>query len=60
VDGTVDAVDLDLHPTADLAAAVGGEKPPIEIARNRFGLHRAINDRALHHEGQGVGVARAP
>ena len=31
--------------TADLAAAVEGSKPPIEIARNRFGLHRAINDR---------------
>src|SRR3954462_9414537 len=31
--------------TADLAAAVEGEKPPIEIARNRFGLHRAVNDR---------------
>src|ERR1700742_397122 len=31
--------------TADLAAAVEGSKPPIEIARNRFGLHRAVNDR---------------
>jgi hypothetical protein len=31
--------------TADLAAAVDGSKPPIEIARNRFGLHRAVNDR---------------
>ena len=31
--------------TADLAAAVAGEHPPIEIARNRFGLHRAFNDR---------------
>jgi hypothetical protein len=31
--------------TADLEAAVAGERPPIEIARNRFGLHRAINDR---------------
>jgi hypothetical protein len=29
---------------ADLAAAVEGESPPIEIARNRFGLHRALND----------------
>jgi hypothetical protein len=28
----------------DLAAAVEGERPPIEIARNRFGLHRAVND----------------
>ena len=31
--------------TADLEAAASGEKPPIEIARNRFGMHRAINDR---------------
>ena len=31
--------------TSDLAAAVEGSKPPIEIARNRFGLHRAVNDR---------------
>jgi hypothetical protein len=31
--------------TDDLAAAVEGERPPIEIARNRFGLHRALNDR---------------
>jgi hypothetical protein len=30
---------------ADLAAAVDGERPPIEIARNRFALHRALNDR---------------
>jgi hypothetical protein len=30
---------------ADLGAAVEGGTPPIEIARNRFGLHRAINDR---------------
>ena len=29
----------------DLAAAVAGGSPPIEIARNRFSLHRAINDR---------------
>ena len=29
---------------ADLAAAADGESPPIEIARNRFGLHRALND----------------
>jgi hypothetical protein len=31
--------------TADLEAAVEGSAPPIEIARNRFGLHRAVNDR---------------
>ena len=31
--------------TSDFAAAVEGSKPPIEIARNRFGLHRAVNDR---------------
>jgi hypothetical protein len=29
---------------ADLAAAANGASPPIEIARNRFGLHRALND----------------
>ena len=29
---------------ADLAAAADGASPPIEIARNRFGLHRALND----------------
>lgn len=32
---------------ADLAAAIEGESAPIEIARNRFGLHRALNDRLL-------------
>ena len=32
---------------ADLAAAIEGASPPIEIARNRFGLHRALNDRLL-------------
>ena len=31
--------------TADLAAAVAGEHPPIAIARDRFSLHRALNDR---------------
>ena len=31
----------------DLAAAIDGAAPPIEIARNRFGLHRALNDRLL-------------
>lgn len=35
---------------ADIAAAIDGERPPIEIARNRFGLHRALNDR-LREEG---------
>ncbi len=30
---------------ADLPAAVGGKQSPVEIARNRFTLHRAINDR---------------
>jgi len=29
---------------ADLAAAVAGERPPLELARNRFALHRAVND----------------
>ena len=32
---------------ADLAAAIEGAAPPIEIARNRFGLHRALNDRLV-------------
>ena len=32
---------------ADLAGGADGASPPIEIARNRFGLHRALNDRLL-------------
>src|SRR4051794_29454046 len=30
---------------ADLPAMVAGTRPPVEIARDRFSLHRAINDR---------------
>jgi hypothetical protein len=30
---------------ADLPAMVAGKRPQVEIARNRFSLHRAINDR---------------
>jgi hypothetical protein len=37
----------------DLAAAIDGSSPPIEIARNRFGLHRALNDR-LRESGIGL------
>src|SRR4051794_33017738 len=29
----------------DLPAMVAGKRAPVEIARNRFSLHRAINDR---------------
>lgn len=32
---------------ADLGDAIDGGSPPIEIARNRFGLHRALNDRLV-------------
>jgi hypothetical protein len=39
----------------DLAAAIAGERPPLELARNRFALHRAVND-AL----QEAGVALQP
>ncbi len=34
----------------DLAAALAGERPPLELARNRFALHRAVND-ALREAG---------
>ncbi len=30
---------------ADLSTAVAGKRPPVAIARNRFTLHRTINDR---------------
>ena len=45
-------------PEADLPAAVAGKRPPIEIARNRFGLHRAVNDR-LRESGLGPARTRA-